>query len=373
MNKQKKGYTNAALSVILTGCITLFTSGCTESSANRYANMDVKTDGPEQKYEFIRLDKEVMTIAPEKVQEGMTQLLAKYGDLFDMYLKNGIEVGGATKLVNGKEELNTETAQILAKEILSNKAYQSFFHAEDSVYANGFDKEADEVTKAMGRYHSFFPKQPVPTKIMTMFSCFGPRVAVGDNNELMISLDYYIGSDYGPYQHVDGIYAYDYINLSREMLVRDLVLGWLYYTQPNEGKQDRLLDEMVYQGKIMYALEACLPKADLPKLFGYNDDQWLWCKKNERNMWNSVKENKHLYSYDRLTISKYINPAPHTVFFPYDEASPNSPESPGKAGIWLGWRLVSSYMKKHPEVTLENLLAQQDSQQLLEQSGYNPK
>jgi len=38
----------------------------------------------------------------------------------------------------------------------------------------------------------------------------------------------------------------------------------------------------------------------------------------------------------------------------------------------MGWQIVKVYMKKHPEMTLKQLLALDNAQEVLEQSGYKP-
>ena len=374
--KRNNGNRLVALASIAMGFLALSLGSCSKTN-NRFANEQINNDPSFKPYSIVRFDKEVMSLDPNKVEEGMTALEEKYGDLFDMYLQKGVEVGTAVVPVQGdssKFAINKQTAKVLKEEILSHKGYQTFFHAEDSVFANGLDKEMQDLTNAMQRFHKFFPEKEVPSNILAMFSCFGPKMAVGDHNELMISMEYYIGSKYPYYKAVDGINDYDAINLTREMMVRDMMLGWAYYTfaDPTEGN-GRLLDQMLYQGKLLYLVEACMPNEKPEKLMGYTKDQWEWSVKNEGNMWNKVKDMNHLYTYDHLTISKYINPAPHTVFFPFNEADMSTPEAPGKGGIWLGWRIVSSYMARNKNATLADLMAETNSQKLLEESGYNPK
>jgi hypothetical protein len=48
------------------------------------------------------------------------------------------------------------------------------------------------------------------------------------------------------------------------------------------------------------------------------------------------------------------------------------PESPGNTGSWLGWQIIRTYMKKHPEVTLKDLIQLKDAQKILDDSGYRP-
>ena len=63
-------------------------------------------------------------------------------------------------------------------------------------------------------------------------------------------------------------------------------------------------------------------------------------------------------------LTSYLNDGPFT--------SEISQQSPGRLGMWVGWRIVESYMNHHPEVTLADLLAENDAQHILEHSYYKP-
>jgi hypothetical protein len=47
-------------------------------------------------------------------------------------------------------------------------------------------------------------------------------------------------------------------------------------------------------------------------------------------------------------------------------------EAPARLGEWIGWQIVSAYMDKNRKVTLKQLLQNNDSQLILNQSGYKP-
>jgi uncharacterized protein YjaZ len=65
-----------------------------------------------------------------------------------------------------------------------------------------------------------------------------------------------------------------------------------------------------------------------------------------------------------MVINSYLNDGPFT--------SEISQESPGRLGIWIGWRIIDSYMRNNKQVSLTALMANGDAQKILEQSQYKP-
>ena len=61
----------------------------------------------------------------------------------------------------------------------------------------------------------------------------------------------------------------------------------------------------------------------------------------------------------------YIEETPFTKQFGND--------SPGRLGIFLGWKLIQSYMKNNPEVTLPELMQISDYQKILNNSKFKPQ
>jgi uncharacterized protein YjaZ len=65
-----------------------------------------------------------------------------------------------------------------------------------------------------------------------------------------------------------------------------------------------------------------------------------------------------------MLINSYLNDGPFTAEI--------SQESPGRLGLWVGWRIVDSYMTHNKDVTLIELMGESDAQKILEQSYYKP-
>jgi len=121
---------------------------------------------------------------------------------------------------------------------------------------------------------------------------------------------------------------------------------------------------MIYQGKLLYFLDALIP--DGPELLkiGYKEEQLDWCREHETQMWSYLVEKRLLFSGDRMEMVRFINPAPFTT--------PFGQKSPGKTGVWIGWQIVKRYMKKNPEMTLQKLMEENDYHKILNESGYAP-
>jgi hypothetical protein len=135
-----------------------------------------------------------------------------------------------------------------------------------------------------------------------------------------------------------------------------------------EQDQDRsLLAKMIYNGKILYMMDAFMPEvADTLKI-GYTTRQLAWCQENEGGIWAYLLENDLLFNSDYMEIQKYLAEAPFTP-----GVGENSNSAP-KLGLWTGWQIVRKYMDKNPDVTLQQLMLEKDPQKILTDSKYKPK
>ena len=121
---------------------------------------------------------------------------------------------------------------------------------------------------------------------------------------------------------------------------------------------------MVYEGKILYFLDAMLPEtADTIKL-GFKKRQLDWCRKNEAHVWSYLIEKKQLFTTKRLQISRYIDDGPFTAKL--------SRQSPAKTVSWIGLQIVRAYMSNKGDIGLAKLMYQSDYQAILNESRYKP-
>jgi len=68
-----------------------------------------------------------------------------------------------------------------------------------------------------------------------------------------------------------------------------------------------------------------------------------------------------------MKIQTYLNEAPFTP------GLGEKNESAPRLGIWTGWQIVRQYMENHADITLQQLMANNDAQTILNDSKYRPK
>lgn len=190
-------------------------------------------------------------------------------------------------------------------------------------------------------------------------SGFNQNVLVGDSL-LSISIDKYLGEEYPLYQ--DFFYDFQRRLMTPEHIVPDYLTGWLMSEYPFEGKENVLLDRMIYEGKIKYLIHQAFPELKPEVLMGYTETSYNWCKENESNLWKAIIERKHLYTPDLMTTNKYFDNVP-SIFLASD--------APGNLGSWLGWQIIDKYMRE-TNSTPEALMQNNDSQAILTDSKYKP-
>ena len=218
----------------------------------------------------------------------------------------------------------------------------------------------NELSHGIETLIKYFPSLKQP-KLYLHVSGLNQNVVVTEE-VLSLSADKYLGSDYPIYQKF--FYEYQRQLMTPDRIVPDYLLGFLIANFPFRGNEGILLDRILYEGKLRYILSLLMPDRQVWEYVGYNQEQYVWCKDNQTLIWKLILENKHLFPSDYRTTEQYIKEAPYTAFLPV--------ESPGRVGVWLGFQIINSYMKNHPDSSMQELMDRTDYQELLKQSKYKP-
>lgn len=221
----------------------------------------------------------------------------------------------------------------------------------------------DEVEKKLSKGFRKLKKEVPDTKIPLIYSqisAFNESIILVDTL-LGISLDKYMGKDYPLYKRF--YYDYQCNTMRPERIVPDCFQFFLlsrYEMSYHEGTC--LVDFMLHHGKISYIVQQLLGFDDIGETMGYSEEENEWCKKNEKYIWEYMYTNDHLHARDPMIIRYYMKPAPSVEML--------GVQAPALVGTWMGAQIIASYMKKHKELKIKDLLEITNYQEILEESGY---
>lgn len=248
------------------------------------------------------------------------------------------------------------------KNYLTDKRVQELYEICLKKYPNVTDLETS-FTEIFKKYKTLFPNKNVPEVYTYVSDLLYEKPIIYEDSVLIIALDMYLGKNYKYYKML-GQPEYKVDRFSKEYIYVDCMREIAKSIIPQSKDLKTFVDFIIYEGKILYFLDVML--ADTPdsiKIY-YTPEQLNWCADNETNMWSFIIERKLMYSKDVVIISKLCNDGPFTSVF--------SKKSPARVGHWIGWKIVKSFMEKNKQITLEQLLKNEDAQDILTRSGYKP-
>jgi len=296
------------------------------------------------------LDADLQGMDKDRLKVAIPDLKKKYGEFFDIFTYQMIAVGGTDQ-----ENFPDLLYSFVSDTVLIRKLVPQVAEKIDTL------RLRKELDLAFRHYKYYFPQKEIPV-IYTCISGLNQSVVIA-NNLIGISLDKYLGSG-SPFYVRMGLPVYKRRNMNQSRLVPDMMVAWVMAEWPKSNNANSMLSEMIQEGKQMYFVDAMLPELNDTLKMGYTKNQIDFCQKNEASMWTFLAEHKLLFTTDRMNIKRFIDDGPYTSAF--------GEQSPSRTGVWIGWQIVRSYMKQHPEVKLADLLANQDFQMILNQSNYQP-
>ena len=306
---------------------------------------------PERQVQIIRFDTALLAIRTDHAGEDVRRLYAAYPDFMPVFVEQALGVAA------------TDTDYLAdALPLFIHDTLYGFEQTNRLVIATFADmhRTQQELSRAFTRLTHLYPELHVPT-VYTFVSGFNASVLFLEDDNMAIGLDMYLGSDYPYYNHV--VYEYQKPTMRPECIVADVVSGYLFAHFPFMSTKSRLLDNMIYRGKLMYVCATLLDEPDY-EVMGYTREQWRWCEQYERQVWNRMMDKRDLFKTEQMLFTSYLNDAPFT--------SEISQEAPPRLGTWIGWRIVDSYMAHHPDTGLQDLIANHDAEQILRDSYYKP-
>ncbi len=322
-------------------------SGC--QKANRY--FPKASDMVSQRVEIVRFDSALLSVRTASVGQDMRRLYRVYPEFMPVFVEDilGIPVADTAYLEQVLPQFLTDTTYGFSE---TNRLEQEQF-ADISDIRQPMDE-------AFTRLKYLYPEWELP-RVYLFISGFNASVYFVEDG-IGVGADMYLGSDYAYYNRV--VYDYQKQTMRKECIPVDVVSAYLFHNLPYTSTKSRLLDQMIYRGKVMYLLSLLFPTLPEYEVIGYTRAQWQWCEKNEEAIWHRMMDKRDIFKTESLVLTSYLNDGPFTAEV--------SQEAPGRLGTWIGWRIVRSYAEHNQDVTLQKLMAEPDAQKILENSFYRP-
>lgn len=302
---------------------------------------------------IMRFEQELFGLDTNNLAAGIQTLTQKYPLFFPLYVQEMIQ-----------DPRQAQAPEAAIRTFLRDTFVQNMYTAVKKQYGGSLEWLETDLNQMFRYYKYYFPEKPVP-QVVTMASAYGiGAFSVGDSL-CGIGLDMFLGKEHPHYLLFENT-APEYIRrqYSKAFIVVRLAKA-LVQNAADVQAGERLLDQMLYNGKMLYAVKCLLPQTPDSLIMGYTRPQMEGCYANELEAWSRLLDQNLLYSSDARKLNKLVNP------------SPNAPiifqEAPGEIGNWLGWRIVEAYMKRHPDATMTQLFKHTDAQKFLEASKYKPR
>ena len=262
-----------------------------------------------------------------------------------------------------KNAWNNNEMLLSIKDFLNDPVIKEIYQDTEDMYADmsWFKKE---ITPAFTLYLTHFPNEKIPD-FCTLVSGIDfqmPQV-FGYENTIFICLDMYLGKDNKHYGQA-GMPKFISARCEKKYMVTDCFSKALVYRHLPDRTLVTLLDNMVDAGKKMLFTQTMFPTTSAQDILGYSKEQYKWATSHESAIWHYLVEKNLVFDNTDNVIRRMMDETPFTRDFGND--------SPGRLGVFIGFQIVQSYMKTHPGTTLKDLMAMNDSQKLLKESGYKP-
>ena len=248
---------------------------------------------------------------------------------------------------------------------ISHPDMDSLFRLTQARFGD-FSKYRKELELAAKHINYYFADERIEKAFCFVSSFEFGSVFLEDDRAFAVGLDMYMGRDFEVYPLLDPsrFPSYRVKKFEPQYITPNAVKSFLYYKVKKNNTQS-FIDEAIYEGKILYAMDKLLPRLEDSLKISYLNGQLEWCESNEVNIYAYLVEEEVLFSTDRNSYTnQFFNDGPFTT--------PFGNESAPRAGAWFGWQVVRAYMKKNPEISLEELLAIQDHAQIFRESKYKP-
>lgn len=262
------------------------------------------------------------------------------------------------KVVGGGSALGTNSIEVWSESPVA----RIFTPATDSVYPN-----TTLLSDALGRITAEAPHQDIdlPRRSYAAVVWGRKESMLFVDSVMLIALNHYLGEDYPGYSSWP---EYQRRLKSPEYLPGDIAEALACTAMPYSAPDhETLLSKMLYQGASVLARKRLAGEKSDETALGYTPGELEWLRTHEKELWDALVTRRMLYDTSTATALRLLSPSPSTGTLVSG--------APGRAGRYVGYRIVESYVHHHPKAGLGFLLSPRfygSPEDVLRESGYNP-
>lgn len=222
-----------------------------------------------------------------------------------------------------------------------------------------FKLQMDEITNMFKHLKYHLPEAMLPLRVLTYNSTFTNGI-VSTPNYIGVGLEMYLGPQDDIVKQVP-FPEYFKAKMNPKYMLCDMAQSWLESNVLEGATEDSFVANLIYYGKLLYTVKAMRPKIKINYILRYSEKGLQWATENEYAVWQYIVHQNLVYDTKMKTMLRYFKPAPSTVGFD---------GSPDRLGQYLGYKIVSSYMRKNPGVSIRELIAEKNQSKILK--AYKP-
>lgn len=256
---------------------------------------------------------------------------------------------------NVRDMISSQTFQVLGE-----KAHNQYDDIEDI---------KKEWRQAMQFYSHYFQPSSVPDFYTTVTEfAFGSFIfPISETKDAVgVSVEMFLGDtiNYTAMAKMDASFSdYNARTFNREHLIKKAVDALVDDILLEENSAT-FLPYLLRAGKKQYVLKQLLPYAADTVLWEYTPEQLAWVRDNEVNIYQHLVSEELFFSKERSNYLRLLSPGPSSPGMP--------PEAPGRAATYIGYKIIESYMDRHPDTTLPELM-RLEANALFQAAKYKPR
>ena len=310
-----------------------------------------------------RFDQDFFALDTNNLPQGLQRLQQQYPQFMTQYL--GFVLG-----INPQDPASLDAIRAFLH------SYRGIYDTARQVADQWLPQMEEDLQLGLRLMQHYFPgwKPEQPFEIIPFI---GPMdayepFAIGDYGDVRtptgvgVAMQLHLGGNalvYEAGRQGGALYDYQTRRFTPEMMAVNALKNVVEDAFPYRAAGLTLVEEMVEKGKRLYVLKKLMPDTPDSLQLGYTAAQLKGCEANEALIWNFFVKNDLLFSKEALINQNYIKDGPKTQEL--------GEGAPGYIGLFVGRKIVESYMQKNQGATLETLM-KMPAREVFDLSAYKP-